>query len=54
MNIDMNIDDIMNIDRATCPEELLLKEAIHFQIIPSGERLNRDGGRESPSVGWPH
>ena len=29
-------------------QELLLKDALHIQITPSGERFNRDGGMEVP------
>ena len=36
------------VDWARRPEELLLKEAIHIQRTPVGERLNRDGGKGVP------
>ena len=41
----INWKDTLVIDRARRPEELLLKEAIHIQSTPAGERLNRDGGK---------
>ena len=40
------------IDQARRPEEHLLKETIHIQSTPAGERLNRDGRKEFPSIGW--
>ena len=50
----INWKDTSVIDWARRPEELLLKEAIHIQRTPAGERINRDRGREFPSVGWLH
>ena len=40
----INWKDTSVIDRARRLEELLLKEAIHIQNTPAGQRLNRDGG----------
>ena len=34
------------VDKAKCPEELLLKEALHIHITPVEEGLNRDTGLE--------
>ena len=39
-----------SVDMARHPRELLLKEAIHIQMTPAEERLNRDTGIELP--GW--
>ena len=36
------------VDMARHPRELLLKEAIHIQMTPAEERLNRDAGLELP------
>ena len=44
----INWKDTSVIDRARRPEELLLKEAIHIQGTPAGDRLNRDGGKGIP------
>ena len=33
-------------------ELLLLKEAIHIQMTPAEERLNRDTGLELLDAGW--
>ena len=44
----INWKDISVIDQAKRPEELLLKESIHIQGTPAGERLNRDGGKGIP------
>ena len=46
-----NWKDTSMIDWARRPEELLLKEAIHIQGTPAGERRNRDGGKGIPK-GW--
>ena len=44
----INWKDTSVIDWARRPEELLLKEAIHIQGTPTGECLNRDGGKGIP------
>ena len=44
----INWKDISMINWARRPEELLLKEVIHIQRTPAGERLNRDGGKGIP------
>ena len=41
-------DETTEVDMASHPRELLLKEAIHIQMTPAEERLNRDTGLELP------
>ena len=37
------------VDQARRPKELLLKEALHIQMTPAGQRFNRDVGLELPN-----
>ena len=41
-------EEITVVDMARHPSKLLLKEAIHIQMTPTEERLNRDTGLELP------
>ena len=45
-------DETTVVDMARHPRELLIKEAIHIQMIPAEERLNRDTGLSSLVAGW--
>ena len=40
--------EAMIVDQARGSKELLVKEALHIQMTPSEERINRDGGMEIP------
>ena len=44
----INWEETSVVDRARRHGELMLKEALHIQMTPAGDRFNRDGGVELP------